>query len=151
MLKNYRVIRDLRSLITRVAVGMGFPMGMGMGMGWGCRWEMIFPRGNSHMGIPMSFPYGNSHVGKPMGIPMWKTHGIPMWETHGNSPCGKTHGNSHMGKPMGIPTVNLVGMGWEWELKFLSHGNPANHSWSFDFDYSHHSTTLSASTSNLPS
>ena len=31
-------------------------------------------------------------------------------------PHGKTCGNSY---------GNPVGMGWEWELKLLSHGNPA--------------------------
>ena len=30
-------------------------------------------------------------------------------------PHGKTRGNSY---------GNPVGMGWGWELKFLSHGNP---------------------------
>ena len=33
-----------------------------------------------------------------------------------------------MGNPVGNPMGNLVGnpvgMGWEWELKFHSHGNP---------------------------
>ena len=53
-----------------------------------------------------------------MGIPIWESHG----ESHGNSHVGilwefpwESYGNSHR-KP--------VGMGWEWELKFHSHGNP---------------------------
>ena len=30
-----------------------------------------------------------------------------------------------MGNPVGVPMGNPVGMGWEWELKFHSHGSPA--------------------------
>ena len=63
-----------------------------------------------------------SCVSSHMGI-LWNTHmGIP-WESYGNSHVGilwefswESYGNSHR-KP--------VGMGWEWELKFHSHGNPA--------------------------
>ena len=73
------------------------------------------------MEILWEFPYGN-----PVGIPIWESHGNShvgiLWES-----CGNSHGN-----PMGILTWEScgnshrkpVGMGWEWELKFHSHGNP---------------------------
>ena len=46
--------------------------------------------------------------------------GILTWESHGNFHVGilwESYGNSHR-KP--------VRMGWEYELKFHSHGNPVN-------------------------
>ena len=55
-------------------------------------------RGNGNHTHPMGIPIVNP-VGNPMGI---------LWES-----CGNSYGN-------------LVGMGWEWEFKFHSHGNPAN-------------------------
>ena len=56
-------------------------------------------------------------MGFPMGIPMGMGMGndFSTWENPWEF---------RRGKPMGIPTGNLVGMGWEWEWKFLSHGNP---------------------------
>ena len=84
-------------------------------------WES---HGNSHMGILWE-SYGNSHVGI-----LWESCGILescmsshmgiLWESYGNFmgiPTWESCGNSHR-KP--------VGMGWEWELKFHSHGNPDN-------------------------
>ena len=40
--------------------------------------------------------------------------------------CGNPVGNrnSHMWESYGNSYRNPVGMGWEWELKFTSHGNP---------------------------
>ena len=105
----------------------------------GFPWEWKFPSyqhmdgngkrilyiGNSHLVILWE-SYGNSH-GNPVGVPIWEscgnTHlGIPTWESHGNSHMGilwESHGNSN-----GNSHRNPVGMGWEWELKFHSHGNP---------------------------
>ena len=84
-------------------------------------WEFL--RGNL-MGIPTWESYGN-----PVGI-LWESCGILescmsshmgiLWESYGNCmgiPTWESCGNSHR-KP--------VGMGWEWELKFHSHGNPDN-------------------------
>ena len=60
------------------------------------------------MGISIwGYPYGDIH----MGISIW---GYPYGDPHVD-PHGDSHGDSHR---------NPEGMGWEWEWKFPSHGNP---------------------------
>ena len=81
--------------------------------------------GNGNHIHPMGIPIVNL-VGNPMGI-RWEF----LWESSGNgNPMGdpvlpKSCGNSY-GNPMENPVGNPVETGWEWELKFHYHGNPAN-------------------------
>ena len=86
-----------------------------VGMGW--EWESYSSYGNSHS-KSCGKSYGNQ-VGISVGI-QWEF----LWESYGSS-CGKSCGNSY-GNPMENPVGNPVETGWEWELKFHYHGNPAN-------------------------
>ena len=62
------------------------------------------------MGIPIKMGMGIVVI--PWELPYGNPIGITIWESYGHF-----HGNSHR---------NPVGMRWEWELKFLSHGNPGS-------------------------
>ena len=89
----------------RVAVGVGIPISMGMG--W--EWEYDFPLWGSPQ-EKIIFLFSTQ----------FHRYGDPYWDIHVEI---------HMWIPMGIPTEIL----WEWEWKFLSHGNPAYISSGRDF------------------
>ena len=76
----------------------------------------------------------NENGSYPMGILIWESYGNYhmeiLWESYGNyhmEILWESYGNYHMGilwESYGNYHRNPVGMGWKWELKFLSHGNP---------------------------
>ena len=105
----------------------------GYGMGMGIRFSLWgSPYGYSHLGITIWIPYGfqygspdgsygdleciadilileSNHIDKRMKINMGIHRGFPY------------------GSPWGSPQKSCQGMGWVWEWKFHSHGNPVSH------------------------
>ena len=99
-------------------------MGMGMkfspvGIPIGILWESPLEFSWNPVGIPIGIPIVHYHrisMRIPVGIPIGITIGWGFPQDSMRIPMGIA-----MGIPMGIP----MGMGWEWELKFYSHGNPS--------------------------